>query len=336
MKVLRGTGGGALSLELTGDDIQRARTAIAGLVHRTALFSSQSLTRRTGRQVFLKAENLQKTGSFKARGAFNKVCRLSAEERIRGVITASTGNHGQAVAFAAAQQGVPACVVMPEAANPSKAEAILAYGAECINHGELWDDSNEYAIELAGCKGLTYIHPLRDRYIMAGQSTIVLEILEDLPEVEAVLAPIGGGGLIAGMAMALRRYKPEVKIIGVEPEGAATMFTSRRQGRPIDLDTVTTIADGLATRNTDPLLFEIVEKHVDDLVTVTDEGILDAVRFLLERAKLLAEPAGALTVAALLENKVSLRPGTRTVALISGGNFDIKGRLEFRYGREGR
>lgn len=309
------------------DDIEEARTRLENFVHRTPLLSSRSIGERAGHRVWLKAENLQKTGSFKVRGAFARMLRLGPGERERGVVTASAGNHGQAVAYAAAKLGVPGFVVMPEGANRSKVAAVKEYGAEAILHGELWDDAYARALELVEEKGLTLVHPFRDRHIMAGQATIGLEILEDLPDVEAVLVPIGGGGLISGIGSAIELHRPEVRVIGVEPEGSANVSASRRLGRPVELDEVKTIADGLATKRTDPDVFDLIERVVDDLVIVGDEDIREAIRFTLERAKLLSEPAGAAAVAALLAGRTGLPEGTRVAALLSGGNYDVRGKM---------
>lgn len=320
-----------MNLKPDEGDFKDARKSIQGLVHQTPLLSSRSLRNRTGLHVWLKAENLQKTGSFKVRGAFNKALHLSELERQRGIVTASAGNHGQAVAFVAAHLNIPGYVVMPEGANRSKVAAVKEYGAHAVLHGSLWDDAYQRSLELAQERGLAYVHPFKDRHIMAGQGTIALEIVEELPDVEAVILPIGGGGLISGTATALKAIRRRMRVIGVEPVGSANMSASRRKGIPTDLDTVATIADGLATKHTDPEVFELIDQFVDDLVTVTDEEILQGIRFLLERAKLLAEPAGAATTAALLAGKVALREDTVTVAVISGGNFDVEGRLQLGY-----
>jgi threonine dehydratase len=320
-----------MDLDLTQKDFLEARKTIRDLVHRTPMLSSRWLSERTGLRVWLKAENLQKTGSFKVRGAFNKVSSLPAADRSRGLITASAGNHGQAVAYVAAHQKIPGYVVMPERANPSKVAAVKEYGAEVILHGKLWDDAYARSLELAEEKDLVHVHPFKDRYIMAGQGTIAMEIVEDFSEVEAVLIPIGGGGLISGIAMAFRQMKRGLRLIGVEPDGSANMSTSRREGCATHLADVTTVADGLATKKTDPDVFGLIDQLVDDLVTVSDQDITDAIPLLLERAKLLAEPAGAATVAALLAGKVSLPIGTHTLALVSGGNLDVAGRLTLNY-----
>lgn len=309
------------------DDLDQAQSRLRGLVHRTPLFSSRSLSERTGYQVWLKAENLQKTGSFKARGAFNKVLALRPDERAKGIVTASAGNHGQAVAYVARHFQIPGYVVMPEAANRSKLAAVKSYGAEAVLHGKLWDDAYARSLEIAKEKGLTYVHPFKDRHVMAGQGTIALEILEDLDGVEAVLVPIGGGGLVSGIGTAFALLRPSVRVIGVEAEGSPNMTRSRARGRAVELDSVDTIADGLATRRTDPEVFAVVERVVEHLVTVTDDEIREAIFFLLERAKLLGEPAGAAAVAALLAGKVELPAGAKCVALVCGGNLDVATKL---------
>lgn len=311
----------------TAEDFRRAREAIRGLVHRTPLFSSRSLSERSGLDVWLKAENLQKTGSFKARGAFNTVLGLDESERRRGVITASAGNHGQALACVARHLGIPGYIVMPERANASKVAAVRSYGAEAVLHGALWDDAYARSLEIAREKRLTHVHPFKHPRIMAGQGTIALEILEDLPDVTAVVVPIGGGGLIGGIATAMKLDKPGVRVIGVEAEGAANMHRSRVEGRAVELDAVDTIADGLATRRTDPEVFEILERVVDDYVTVSDDALREAIAFLLERAKLLTEPSGAAGAAAVLSGKLDLPAGARVAVVLGGGNFDVQGKM---------
>jgi threonine dehydratase len=320
-----------MDYSLSADDFRRARATLDGLVHRTPLVSSRSLGARIGATAWLKAENLQKTGSFKPRGAFNRVRTLSAEERSRGIVTASAGNHGQAVALVARSESIPGVVVMPAGANPSKVAAVREYGAEAVLYGTLWDDAYARALEIAAERGLTFVHPFKDREIMSGQGTVACEILDDLPEVEVVVIPIGGGGLLAGMAMALRQLKPDVRIVGVEPDGSANMFRSRAAGRPVDLESVVTVADGLATRRTDPDVFAIIDAQVDDLVTVSDADLVQAMRFLLERTKLVTEPSGAAAVAALLSGKVAIPAGARTVAVLSGGNLDVERRLQLAF-----
>lgn len=311
-------------------DIESAAERVHGLVHRTPLLSSRTLSERSGLDIWLKAENLQKTGSFKPRGVFNKVLQLSDEARTAGIITASAGNNGQAVAYVARHQGIPGYVVMPEEANRSKVAAVRDYGSEAILHGAVWDDAYTHSVAIAEERGLTYVHPFKDREIMAGQGTVALEILETLPDVEAVLVPIGGGGLIGGIATAMKLKKPTVRVIGVEPVGAANMRASHLAGKPIELVAVETLADGLATQKTDPDVLTTLEACVDEFVVVDDDAMVDAIRFLLERSKLMAEMSGAATTAAILTGAAKLPPGTRTVAIVSGGNFDVAGKLELR------
>ena len=318
------------SLAPTAAETAEARERIDGLVHRTPLLSSRALSERCGASVWLKLESLQKTGSFKARGVFNKVLSLSPEERARGVITASAGNNGQAVAYVARHVGVPGYVVMPEAANRSKVSAVEEYGAAAILHGEVWDDAFARSLEIADEKGLTYVHPFRDPGIMAGQSTAASEILEELPEVDTVLVPIGGGGLITGMAAELARADRRARVVGVEPEGSANMKASRDAGRAVELDECATLADGLATKKTDPEVFRALDPLVDDYVTVSDDEMLDAIAFLLERTKQLAEMSGAATTAALLSGRLELAPDERVVAVVSGGNLDVRGKMSIR------
>jgi threonine dehydratase len=318
-------------MTLSINDVRDAQANISGLVHHTPLLSSRTLGERAGVQAWLKAESLQKTGSFKVRGALNKLRHLSAAERRRGVITASTGNHGQAVAYAAAQEGVRCIIALPETTDLNKVTAVKDYGAELVLHGPHYGAADAHARELAGEEELVYINSVNDPYVMAGFGTTALEIVEDLPDVDAVLVGIGGGGCIVGMATALRELKPDVRIIGVEVEGCGVYSRSRERGEPVKLDEINTIADGLTVNEADPLVFEMIERLVDDLVLLNDEEVLSGVRFLLERARLLAEPAGAATTAALLTGKVVLPRGARTVALISGGNFDVERRLELKY-----
>lgn len=313
-----------MGFEITVENVETARATVEGLVRRTPLLSSRWLGERTGLRTWLKAESLQTTGSFKVRGALNKLRHLSAAERERGVITASTGNHGLAVACAAMQEGVPNCIVLPETTNQNKVAAVKAYGAELVLHGRHYGAADTRARALAEQKVLVYIDSVIDPYIIAGYGTTAFEIVEDLPDVEAVLIPIGGGGCISGMATVLRHFNPKVRIIGVEVEGCGLYWRSRQRGKPVKLEEINTIADGLTVDAADPMVFGIIERLVDDIVLVGDEDVLTGVRFLLERARLVAEPAGAATTAALLAGKVSLPEGTRTAVLISGGNLDFE------------
>ena len=303
-------------------DILAAREAIGGLLHRTPLVGSATLSRMTGRPVHLKLENMQKTGSFKPRGAITSIRRLSDAQRAKGVITISAGNHAQGVAYAAAQLGARAVVVMPAAASRTKAEAARGYGAEVVLHGDVGQAFRKVE-EITRERGLTFVHPFDDDGTIAGQGTVGLEIMEDLPDVDTVVVGIGGGGLISGVAIAVKSLRPSARVIGVEPVGAPAMHLSRQQGSPARLEVLDTIADGLAAPFAGVRTFEIVQKHVDDLVLVEDAEIRSAMKLLLERCKILAEPAGAAAAAALLTGKIQPRGGA-TVVLVSGGNVSLE------------
>jgi len=310
-------------IPLTLSDIRAAQEAIRGLVHRTPCVASATLSRLTGTEAFLKLENLQKTGSFKPRGALVTMKALPAEELHRGVVTISAGNHAQGVAFAAAALGCRATVVMPATASLAKAEAARGYGAEVILHGDI-HAAFERLEEIRAERRLFFVHPFDAPGTVAGQGTVGLEILEDLPEADLILAGIGGGGLISGIALAIKESRPRARVIGVEPEGAPSMRRSLDSGRPERLERTDTIADGLAAPFAGQINFEIVRRYVDDVVLVTDAEIRTAMRFLLERCKLLAEPAGAAATAALLAGKVKPAAGSRVVSVISGGNIDAE------------
>jgi threonine dehydratase len=302
------------------DQVRGAREVIAPHLHRTPLVPSETLSRLTGQRVALKLENLQKTGSFKPRGAINHISSLSSERRSRGVVTISAGNHAQGVAYAAQVLGARATVVMPAHASRAKAEAARGYGAEVVLHGDV-AAAFQKVRELERDRDLHFVHPFDDARIVSGQGTLGMEILEDLPDVNAILVGIGGGGLISGVALAAKEMRPTVRVIGVEPTGADTMFRSRREGKPARLDRVETIADGLGAPFAGELNFRLVERYVDDLVLVEDSEILEALRLLLERCKTLAEPAGAAALAALLSGKVSLPSESRVCCVVSGGNL---------------
>jgi threonine dehydratase len=289
----------------------------------TPVTTARLLGDQVGVELLLKCENLQKTGSFKSRGALNKVLALDASARARGVVTVSAGNHAQALAWAARTAEIRATVVMPASASRTKAEASAAYGAEVIREGTAMD-AFERAHALAAERGLLFVHPFDDEEIMAGAGTVGLEILEQAPDAEMVVVPIGGGGLIGGIAAAVKSRWPSVRIFGVEPVGAAGMRASLDAGRAMRLQSVDTIADGLAAPMAGALTYEVVRRYVDDVVLVSDDEIADAVRALLFRAKLLAEPAGAAAVAAVLSRKLPLRQRERVVAVVSGGNVDAE------------
>jgi len=310
------------AMPISLQDIERAAAAIAGRVHRTPLLSSRSLSDRAGVRVSIKAECLQRTGSFKVRGVFNRLRRLSAEERARGLITISAGNHAQALAYGAGREGIACTVVMPAHASPSKVEASRAYGADVVLHGSVFE-AFEKCEALRRERGLTLVHPFDDPDIIAGQGTIGLEILEDAPDADIVIVPIGGGGLISGIATAVKALRPTVRVIGVEPEGAPTMTLALRKGEPRRLEHIDTVADGLTAPAAGPNTLEHVRAFVDDVVLVTDAEILSALAFLLERAKLLVEPAGAAAAAALLAGKVQAPEDAHVVVVASGGNVDL-------------
>jgi threonine dehydratase len=310
---------------VTLDDVRSAQQVIAGRVHRTPLVGNAALSARIGAPLYLKLENWQKTGSFKPRGVLNRIATLSRAERERGLVTASAGNHAQALAWAAAAEGLPCTVVMPETAPAAKIDATRSYGGTVV-----FEPSTltvfQRAQALVDEHGYTFIPPFDHPAIVAGQGTVGLEILEDLPDARTVVVPIGGGGLIAGVALAVKSQRPNARIVGVEPEGAAAMWRSRREGKPVRLDKVDTIADGLSAPFAGELPFAIVQQYVDDLVLVSDADIRAAMILLLERCKLLVEPGGAAGVAALLIGAVKTQPGAPVVALLSGGNVDA-GRL---------
>ncbi|HLZ21482.1 MAG TPA: threonine ammonia-lyase [Ktedonobacterales bacterium] len=303
-------------------DVWRAQEVIRPHVYHTPLLPSRTLSAMSGVNVSLKAENLQRSGAFKLRGATYKLSRLSAEERERGVIAASAGNHAQGVAIAATALGISCTIVMPTAAPLAKITATEGYGATVVLAGDTYNEAYARSREIQAETGATYIHAYDDPDIIAGQGTLGLEILADLPEVEALVVGIGGGGLISGIATAVKALKPDVRIIGVEAAGAASMRAALDAGAIVTLPHINTIADGIATKVAGRYTLEIVRALVDEVVTVDDEEIIHAVLLLLERCKLLVEGAGAAGVAALLSGRLDLA-GKRTVAVLSGGNIDM-------------
>jgi threonine dehydratase len=302
--------------------VRDARVRIANRIHLTPTFTSRRLGERAGVRLFLKCESLQKTGSFKVRGALNKLASLSDDERARGVITVSAGNHAQAMAWAAQSAGVHAVVVMPKTASPAKVEASRGYGAEVVLHGASGNESFPHAHELARERGLTFVHPFDDERICAGAGTTGLELLEQVADLDVVVVPIGGGGLISGIAVAIKESNPKIRVYGVEPTGAASTRLSLDSGRAMRLTSLNTIADGLAAPMTGELNYEIVKRYVDDVIVIDDDVIAEGLRQLLFSAKLLAEPAGAAAVGALLAKAVPVRQSERVAAIVSGGNVD--------------
>lgn len=307
---------------ITAEQLAAARARIDGRVHRTPLHGSTQLGERIGASLYLKCENFQKTGSFKVRGALNRILTLPDEQRTRGVVTISAGNHAQALGWAAREAGIPCTVVMPAAASPTKAEASRGYGAEVILHGNT-HEAFDKAFEIERERGLRFVHPFDDPETVAGHASAGLEILEDLDSVAAIVVPIGGGGQISGIAAAVKHHRPEVKVYGVEPEGACAMRKSLDAGRAVRIDTMDTIADGLAPPMAGELNYEIVRDAVEDVVLVTDDEILDAMGLLLSRTKLVAEPSGAASTAALLTGRIPLPTSGTVVAVVSGGNVNL-------------
>jgi threonine dehydratase len=312
----------ATEIPVTLDDVYAARDRLASLLPRTPLLSSRTLGQMTGTALRLKAENLQRTGSFKVRGALNAVLQLLPEQRARGVVTFSAGNHGQALAYAATASGVRCTVFMAENAVPAKVEAIRAYGAE-IRFGPTIGEAFEAMEVFRRDTGATFVSPFADPAVIAGQGTVALEILEDFPDVEQLVVPVGGGGLISGVALTAKTLRPGIRIVGVEPEGSTAVLQGLRAGHPVRIERNETIADGLSAPFTGELVLAIVAQHVDDTITVTDDEIAGALRLILTRTKLLVEPAGAAAVAALLTGKAAVPKGANTVAILSGGNIGL-------------
>ena len=305
---------------LTLDRIYHASYVLKNVVRRTDLIYAPQIN--PDAQIFLKTENLQITGSFKVRGAYYKISQLSQEEKERGVIACSAGNHAQGVALAATKNDIRSLICLPDGAPISKVEAAKRYGAEiCLVKG-VYDDAYNRAVELQEESGATFIHPFDDPDVIAGQGTIGLELLEQLPDMDAVIVPVGGGGLISGVAFAIKSLNPNCKVYGVQAAGAPSMYNSIRHHQKEILDRVSTIADGIAVKNPGDLTYALCEKYVDDIVTVTDDEISTAILALIEQQKLIAEGAGAVSVAAAMFNKVDIA-GKKAACLLSGGNIDV-------------
>jgi threonine dehydratase len=307
-------------VQVTVADIERAAETLAGLALRTPMEESRWLSELTGSPVLLKCENLQRTGSFKVRGAYTRMAHLTADERARGVVAASAGNHAQGVALAAQALGIAATVYMPEGAPIPKEKATRAYGAQVVFYGRYLEDSLAEARAFAERTGAVLIHPFDNPDVVAGQGTCGLEILDQAPEMETVVVPCGGGGLLSGIAIAVKSARPDVRVVGVQAEGAAAFPVSLAAGHPVALDSMSTMADGIAVGLPGEVTFRTVHDLVDEVVTVSEASLSRAVLAVLERAKLVAEPAGAAAVAAILDDPD--RFGTPTVAVLSGGNID--------------
>ncbi len=305
---------------LTLDKVYHAAYVLKDVVRKTALIGSPKINPEC--TLYLKTENLQVTGSFKVRGAGYKISQLTDEEKARGVIACSAGNHAQGVALAAKNYGIKSVICLPDGAPISKVEATKSYGAEVVMVPGVYDDAYKRALELRDEMGYSFVHPFDDDDVIAGQGTIGLEILDELKDVDAVVVPIGGGGLISGVAFTLKQLKPDIKVYGVQASGAPSMYNSVKHGKIERLDSVSTIADGIAVKEPGDNTFNLVSKYVDDIVTVTEGEISSAILGLIEHHKLIAEGAGAVAVAAVMFNKVPVK-GKKVVALVSGGNIDV-------------
>ena len=302
------------------EDFIKAKEKLSKVLLETHLIYSPIFSKESGNKVFIKPENLQKTGSFKIRGAYNKISNLTDAEKKRGVIASSAGNHAQGVAYGAKESGIKAVIVMPKSTPLIKVESTKQYGAEVILHGDVYDDAYKKAKELEEKEGYVFVHPFNDEDVLDGQGTIALEILEELPETDIILVPIGGGGLISGIACAAKILKPEIKIIGVEPEGAASAYEAIKENKVVELKEANTIADGTAVKKIGDLNFEYIKKYVDEIITVSDYELMEAFLLLVEKHKIIAENSGILSVAATKKIK---EKNKKVVSVISGGNIDV-------------
>lgn len=301
-------------------DVYRAAKQLEGVARKTRLIHSDHFSELCHNDVYLKPENLQHTGAFKLRGAYNKISQLTPEERVRGVITASAGNHAQGVAYAARKLGVKAVICMPATTPILKVEGTRALGAEVVLHGDGFDDAYAHSLELQKKHGYVYIHPFNDLQVLLGQGTTALEIIDALKDVDAILCPIGGGGFASGVALATKLVNPNVKVIGVEPENAACMKAALAADKVVTLDSADTVADGCAVKTAGTLTFEFCKKYLDDIITVSEIDIMNALLSLIEKHKLVAEGAGVLSLAALAKLPFHDK---KVVSIISGGNIDI-------------
>jgi threonine dehydratase len=303
-------------------EIRIAMDRIRDSIYLSPCARSEYFSQLTGNSVYLKLDNLQRTGAFKERGALNKLLTLTAEERSRGVIAASAGNHAQGVAYHAGRHGIRAEICMPLTTPLIKVSATKSYGAEVILDGANYDEACEEAVRRSQQFGMTFVHPFDDEVVIAGQGTMGLEILQQVPDIEAVIAPIGGGGLIAGVACAVKATNPRVRVIGVQPARLPSMKVAIAEGHPVTLSPAATIADGIAVRRAGEKTLPLIQKYVDDIVTVDEEEIANAILLLLEREKTLAEGAGAAAIAALINRKTPLS-GKKVAVLVCGGNIDV-------------
>jgi threonine dehydratase len=308
---------------ITLEDVRAALGRIRDRISVSPCGRSERLSRLTGTSAYLKLENLQMTGAYKERGALNKLLGLSSAERACGLIAASAGNHAQAVAFHAGRLGITATIVMPETTPIMKVANTRSHGAQVVLHGANYDEAYAEARRLEQVHGLTFVHPFDDPAVIAGQGTVALEILEQVPDVDVIVVPVGGGGLVSGVAVAAKGLRPSVKIVGVETEVLPCLLAAVEAGRPVTLEPANTIADGIAVKRAGELTLEHVKRHVDEIVTVSEEEIASAILFLLEKEKTVVEGAGAVAVAALMQRKVRGVEGRTVVAVVSGGNIDV-------------
>ena len=305
---------------LTLKEFKEARGVLSGVIRNTSLVYSPAFSKATGNQIYIKPENMQVTGAYKIRGAYYKISTLSDEEKARGLVTASAGNHAQGVAYAAQAAGVSATIVMPTTTPLVKVNNTKDYGAKVVLHGETFDDAAELAAKLSEEEGLTYVHPFNDPAISTGQGTISYEIFQDLPDVDVILVPIGGGGLATGVSTLAKLLNPNVTVIGVEPSGAASMKASLDAGHVVTLDRVETIADGVAVKTPGDQIFPYIQKNIDDIITIPDDELVDAFLDMMEKHKMIVENAGLLPIAALSHLKCR---GKNVVPVLSGGNMDV-------------
>ena len=307
---------------LTINDFQAAANRLKSVIHRVPLATSKTFSDMTGAEVYLKYENQQKTGSFKVRGAYNKIMKRYEEGDLKAVVASSAGNHAQGVAFAASRIGVPATIVMPRSTPIAKVSATQGYGANVVLHGAIYDEAYAKACEIVETEGAELIHPFDDEDVIAGQGTIALEILSDLPFVDMVLVPAGGGGLVSGVAACIKQINPRIQVIGVQAAGAPAIAENFKKDEATPSATVHTIADGIAVKNPGKITMEYINQYVDQMVTVTDAEIAGAILLLLERTKQVVEPAGATPLAAILNGKVDIK-GKKVCCVLSGGNIDV-------------
>ena len=305
------------------NSIKKAYERVSDVVHRTPFAYAPILSDISGYEVYLKKENLQRTGAFKLRGAFNKIASLIENDQRGGVVAASAGNHAQGVAFSAKHFGIDATIIMPESTPLTKVQGVKELGAKVILHGSNYDEAYAYAVTFGKENSYDFVHPFTDDEVMAGQGTVALEMFEEIEDLDAVVVPVGGGGLISGISVAVKALHPEVKIIGVSAEGAPAMKNSYDAKKAIDTRSVRTIADGIAVRDTSPITLEYILKNVDSFESVCEDEIASAILFLLEKQKVLVEGAGAVGVAALLHGKLDLPKGSKVGVVLSGGNIDV-------------